>query len=235
MNNSELYHVKTKDGSHMNNKVKEEGSITGLQFDDEKNGLQGPVDLVPMNFWERILKRVVDIFVGIAIGWIISKFPLIKLKFSKCIDKFKSSHAKKKNINNQTIPATKQQTKECSEQQPIYQPIYHSQEEVEQLISKMKVAALYIAAGIRELSNTVITDMDNPKKMAEMKSKLKELSSDEAMDTINFMLKEDNRKMLNQETLQLLECFRNHNLIVNDKIVPINKFLSDDEPKILQP
>ena len=36
--------------------------------------------------------------------------------------------------------------------------VEHTTEEVDQIVNNMKFAALYIAAGIRELSNTVVID-----------------------------------------------------------------------------
>ena len=48
MSDEKLYRIKTKDGAHVNEKVKDDGSRAAIQFDEE-NGLQGPVDLVEVD------------------------------------------------------------------------------------------------------------------------------------------------------------------------------------------
>ena len=55
----QLYRVRTKDGAHVNQKVKEDGSTSAIQF-SEKNGLKGPVDLVPVDPSEYTTERVVE-------------------------------------------------------------------------------------------------------------------------------------------------------------------------------
>lgn len=60
MPEDKLYRVKTKSGSHLNEKQKEDGSRAAIQFDDE-NGLQGPVDLVEVDESEYIRETPVYI------------------------------------------------------------------------------------------------------------------------------------------------------------------------------
>lgn len=48
MSSEKLYRVKTKEGAHINEKQKKDGSRAAIQFDDE-NGLQGPVDLIEVD------------------------------------------------------------------------------------------------------------------------------------------------------------------------------------------
>ena len=59
-----------------------------------------------------------------------------------------------------------------------------------------------------------------------MQSKLKELSSEDVMNTISFMLEDKNRDMLDQATIQLFEAFRNKDFIVEGETVSISKYLS---------
>lgn len=268
MSNSDgekLYRIKTKDGAHINEKVKEDGSRAAIQFDKE-NGLQGPVDLVEVDeseytkevvveverkersFGEVILEDAVAPVIAEALTVLMERaldagidaiftkvIPATKAKGSELIDKAKNSYIeRRKNAQKQSAfvikaPTVIQSTlqKETSKQQPVY----HSQEEVDQIINNMKFAALYIAAGIRELSNTVITESSDPEKALEMETKFKELSSEQVMNTINFMLEDSNRDKLDAATLQLFEAFRNRNLIVNGETVPISKYLVDDGPK----
>lgn len=249
-----LYRVKIKEGSHINEKVKEDGSRAAIQFDKE-NALQGPVDLVEVDedeytkevfietersFEEIILEDVVapvavevlvDIMERVIDAGIDALFtkviPATKIKCGEFIDKAKSLHIERKTKKHTEIQSALQ--RETIEQQSVY----HSQEEVDQLANNMMFAALYIAAGIRELSNTVITKSEDPKKALEIETKLKELSSEQVMNTINFMLEEHNRDKIDQVTLQLFEAFRNRNFIVDGKIVPIKNYLANEETKII--
>ena len=41
-----LYRVVRKDGSHLNTKVNPDGTKSALQFPDDNNDLNGPVDLL---------------------------------------------------------------------------------------------------------------------------------------------------------------------------------------------
>ena len=90
----------------------------------------------------------------------------------------------------------------------------------------MKLAALYIAAGIRELSNTVVKDDGtNPEIALSIQTKLKELTTDDVKRSIDFMLEDKNRDMLDQATIRMFEAFRNKKIIAGDKVVPINRYL----------
>lgn len=259
-----IYRVKTKDGAHINEKVKEDGSRAAIQFDEE-NGLQGPVDLVEVDedeitkevyveverkersFTNILLEDVVapvltevlldltERAVDAGVDTLFNKvIPAAKAKGTMLIDKAKSSHTEKKEKKQKTQKtqahvSTKQgiKKKEPKEQQAVY----HTQEEVNQMINNMRYAAMYIAVGIRELSGTIITDADSPEKAAEIESKLKELSSEDVMNTINFMLEDRNRDKLDQATLLLFEAFREQSIIVNGETVPISQYLDRDERK----
>ena len=102
--------------------------------------------------------------------------------------------------------------------------VEHTTKDVDQIVNNMKFAALYIAAGIRELSNTVVVDSD-PEKALELQEKLKELTSEQAIGAINFMLEDKNREMLDQATLQLFEAFRDEQFIIEGERVPINNYI----------
>ena len=45
------------------------------------------------------------------------------------------------------------------------------------------------------------------------------------MNTIEFMLDDKNRDMLDQATIQLFEAFRHKDFIVDGKAVPISRYL----------
>lgn len=105
--------------------------------------------------------------------------------------------------------------------------VVHTRGEVDQIVNNMRLAALYIAAGIRELSNTVIEDDGtDPEKLIAAQNKLKELSSEDVQRTIDFMLEDKNRDMLDKATVQMFEAFRQKDILVEGKAVPISRYLS---------
>ena len=268
MSEEKYYRVKTKDGAHINEKMKEDGSRAAIQFDEE-NGLQGPVDLVEVDRDDLVEERVVyvkhepqersfgqviledavapavesaltivltrAIEAGIdAFGnWMSQKvIPVAKVKGGELLDKAKESHAikkAKKVEQKQTEMAEKKQTKVATppQQNAGGDAVVHTQEEVDQILNNMKFASLYIAAGIRELSNTVIVDDgSDPERSLAMQEKLKELTSGQAMNTIKFMLEDRNRDALDQATIQLFEAFRHKDFIIDGEAVPISKYLT---------
>ena len=95
------------------------------------------------------------------------------------------------------------------------------------IMQNMRNAAMFIAAGIRELSNTVVVDSENPEKAIEVQKNIERLSSDEAMSVINYMLEDKNKDLLDEASRRLFEEFRNKNLIIDDEVVPISKYLSN--------
>ena len=123
--------------------------------------------------------------------------------------------------------AVKQKTEvEASAPKTEDRTVIHTQEEVDQILNNMKFAALYIAAGIRELSNTVVKDDGtNPEIALSIQMKLKELTTDDVKRSIDFMLEDKNRDMLDQATIRLFEAFRNKEIIAGDKVVSINRYL----------
>jgi len=104
--------------------------------------------------------------------------------------------------------------------------VEHTQEEVNQIENGIQFAILYIAAGIRELSRTVIVDEGMDEETARlMQEKLRELTSDQVTSTIEFLLAEENRDKLDQATVLIFDAFRNREFIVGGKRVPISSYL----------
>ncbi len=261
-----LYRVKTKEGAHINEKRKDDGSRVAIQFDD-KNGLQGPVDLIEVDeseytrevyveverqtrsFGQVILKEVVipaltdtmTVFIirsseaGInAIRNFMSQkvIPAVKAKGVELINiAFESQEAKKKaqredKIITQAIKKQESKIASISVKQGNG-TVVHTREEVGQFLNNIKFAALYIAANIRELSSTVIADDgSDPEKRLAMETKLRELSSEDVMNTIESMLEDGNRVLLDQATIQLFEAFRHKEFIVEGEAVPISRYLT---------
>lgn len=166
-------------------------------------------------------------------NWMSTKvIPAAKVKSVELVSKAKENHAAKKarkvELKQSAIAAKKQTATASITTQPEADTVVHTPEEVNQILNNMKFAALYIAAGIRELSRTVVTseDMDHATAL-EMQNRLKELSSGEVMSTIDFMLEDKNRETLDQATIQLFEAFRHKDFIVDGEAVPISKYLSE--------
>lgn len=265
MAGEKIYIVKTKEGAHINKKMKADGSRAALQFDND-NSLLGPVDLVevdksefirevykePEHYNRSIGQKIVEeaiipagrdalnafIYRSLALGadalgkWVVEKgIPAIRAKSIELFDTVCDVFATEEPVRiekKKTASAVKQSSEIVIDSvKPESRTVVHSQEEVDQIINNMKYAALYIAAGIRELSNTVIEDdRTDPQKVLDMQQKLRELSSEDVMNTIGFMLEDKNRDVLDQATIRLFEAFRQKELIVEGEAVPISRYLT---------
>ncbi len=259
MSEDKLYRIKTKDGAHINEKVKDDGSRAAIQFDQD-NGLQGPVDLIEVDESEFIrensmptrsfgrvmledavapaisdaltilLTQAVSAGIDAFGSWMSHKvLPAAKAKGEEFIKKSRESRAakKRKKTEPNTTDIVLQETKNelSSPVSNDNNTVFHTQDEVEMILNNMKFAALYIAAGIRELTNTVITDdHSDPQKALEMQKTLKGLSSGDVIRTIDFMLQDSNRQMLDQTTIQLFDAFRHKDFIVDGEAVPISRY-----------
>ena len=155
--------------------------------------------------------------------------PAAKAKGRELIGKTKIAPAQRKSKKleqKQTAIADVKSTtvKDSSQKSIALGKMEHTPEEVDQIIKNMKFAAMYIAAGINELSKTIVKS-DDLNTAIEMQSKLDELSSEQVMTTINYMLEDKNRDMLDQATLQLFEAFTNKKLIIEGEKVPISNYI----------
>lgn len=56
-----LYKVVRKDGSHLNTKVNPDGTKSALQFTDDNNDLNGPVDLIEVDEEELIRTEYIQV------------------------------------------------------------------------------------------------------------------------------------------------------------------------------
>ena len=257
MTGEKLYRIKTKEGAHINECIKADGSRAALQFDNE-NSLLGPVDLVEVDesefmytepvyddrsLGQKIMEEAVIPVVRDALStlahnavdafedWVTEKgIPAVKAKgaelFNMVCDAFVPVEPVRAGMKQEDVTVKQSTEIVAVPAEPEERTVVHSQEEVEQILNNMKYAALYIAAGIRELSNTVIEDDGtDPQKVLAMQQKLNELSSKEVMDTIGFMLEDKNRNALDQVTIQLFEAFRQKEFIVEGEAVPISRYL----------
>lgn len=258
MYEDKIYRIKTKDGAHINEKIKEDGSRAAIQF-DEDNGLQGPVDLIEVDESEftreiyiereeRSFKQIIlEDAVAPAVEKMIEEYgpilfeagikymsqkviPVVRANGAAFIDKVHKKISAKKMSNTEKMQAA---VAEERESEIAVEPnenegnaVVHTPEEVVKILYNMKFASMYIAAGIRELTNTVIRadGLDEDTALAVQK-KLKELSSKEMLEAIDYMLEDKNREILDQATIQMFDAFRNKSLIVDGESVPINMFL----------
>lgn len=249
MANERLCRLRSKDGSHFNEKTNEEGWNFAIQFDEENN-LQGPLEYQVVDeseytqvveverkqrtFGEVMVEDVVAPALEEAATYLFERaidagaeamktkvIPTVKTKSAEFIDKAKTAHAERKAVKK----TSKIKAIEILEKEE--KKVEHTTKDIDQIVNNMKFAALYIAAGIRELCNTVVVDLDSEKKL-ELQEKLKELTSEQAIGAINFMLEDKNREMLDQATLQLFEAFRDEQFIIEGERVPINNYISAD-------
>lgn len=56
-----LYKVVRKDGSHLNTKVNPDGTKSALQFTDDNNDLNGPIDLIEVDEEELIRTEYIQV------------------------------------------------------------------------------------------------------------------------------------------------------------------------------
>ena len=154
-------------------------------------------------------------------------FPYIKLKFRQAVPivkaKFKAIKERIKNRKRKKKKTTDVDVKVTVEEQKLY-----TKKEVEQIMTNMRYAVLYIASGIKELSNAVVTDADDPKEQARIEEKLKELTSDDIKNIIDFMLEPKNKYLLDKETLKTFKAFKHGELIVDGELVPIKNFIETE-------
>lgn len=254
MEEEQLYRIRTKKGAHVNKKRNKDGTRSAIQF-DEKNGLKGPVDLIEVDEDEiRKQFRDEMATNQRSIGRIIAEeavVPAIQEAFYEITYRAlqaggdwisnwltKKINEPQKSVENKNISNKKDNRSNVVKKSPStdieidskpsgekVKSVVHTKEEVEQIVNNMQFAAMYIAAGIRELSNTVIKDTElTAEETIEMQNKLDELSSENVMRTIDFMLEDKNRDILDSVTLQMFEAFRNKDFIIDGKTVPINKY-----------
>lgn len=178
---------------------------------------------------EKVTEEIVDAAVmAIDYVWKNAVVPVAK-KGAKAVSskakEIKENHHERKQkkqevVTSKQIIIVKKRTKTTEK------TVRHTPEEVDMILQNMRNAAMYIAAGIRELTNTLVVDSENPEKAIELQNNIARLSSDEAISVINFMLEDKNRELLDEASRRLFEEFRNRNLIIDDKVVPISNYIS---------
>ena len=243
-----LYQIRQKEGTHLSEKVNSDGSRAALQF-DENNNLQGPIDLIEVDPAEikrpvkvvkykeerdlkdiiieevvsRFLGPVIDKSVDAIFNWMSTEvIPKAKSKSKELGKRIRENYKSKKSTKNDKEVIVKTESDKDK--------VTHTPDEIDKIISAMNSALKIIVLGIQELSNTIVADDgSDPQKVLEIQNKIKELTSEDAITTIRFMLTEQNRIMLDLQTIQLLEAFLNNEIIIENKTIRINKYLTESE------
>lgn len=174
-----------------------------------------------------IIEKSVDAAFA-AIGKLMSEkvIPAAKRKGAQIISEAKSKIDEKKlkeKTSELTIEANVSRTNKNDD---ASEAKYHSAEEVDTIIENMKVAALYLAAGIKELSNTIIVDdeLDEDTRL-KMQNELGKLTTGEVTAMIDMLLEEKNQGYLDAATIRLFSEFKKGNFIVGEKVVPISNYI----------
>ena len=160
--------------------------------------------------------------------------PSVKAKGGELIDKAREAHAvrkvQKSEQKQNTVMTTHSFDVAPETAQSENDPVTRTSEEVDKLLQNMRKAALYIAAGIKELSKTVIDDDGtDPEKVREIQEQIEKLSDKKVMDSIDFMLEDRNRQMLDQATIHMFEAFRNREVVAEGKVISIEKYVKKRE------
>ena len=256
-----LYRIKTKEGNHINTKVKDDGTRAAIQF-DENNNMRGPVDLEEVDsdelyddyydddederkkgcgeilFEKAVVEPLADAMGKLAeaaveatfkaIGFLVKDVvaPAVKSGAEIVTQKVKDSIRDKKRLKAETAlkeVAAKAEHDYYSSDSVVQ----HSPNEVEDIVNNMKNAAIYIAASIRELQRTVVTDEGtNPERTKQLQESLQRLSSDEVMSFINCALEDKNRASLDEASIRIFSAFRDGKFIVDEELVPISNYIS---------
>ena len=262
---TKLYAAVCKNGSHLNEKINPDGSIAALQFTDEENGLNGPVNLVEIdkedfakvkyvrvpverNSLSQQIKdevviplakdmadRLADYILEITEIWIEEKgIPIVKDKSKKFWNKCKKGISGIKNFNkatkNSRIPTEELQRYDSMGKNNINlsdenETFTLSKEQYASLVNQITQRLLEVAEGVKILNNAVITDDGkNQEKVEMIQGRIEQLSSEEAIRHIDFLLEDKNREILDDETLRILKSFRGGSFIGDGILIPVEKY-----------
>ena len=267
-----LYRVVRKKGSHLNTKVNPDGSKSALQFTDEHNNLNGPVDLIEVDEEELIkteyiqvpqeerslIERLVDeVAIPVirdvttqlleygtekAAMWIEEKVvPVAKSKVKAgwgnlklLISALKDSDkplkaakiiAEQKNTSNVSEIEVVNKVENQEEKKYALSP-----EEVEILLDTAKRSALMIAASLSILNNSVVMDDGtDPKRIAMIQRRIKQLSSKDITTQIDLLLEDKNSGLIDGASISMLRAFREGMFIGNGTPIPISRYIEADK------
>ncbi len=256
------YKVYKDRDNHVNTKINKDGRKAAIQFDNNGNKLNGPVDLEEVDIEDIVAShtpREMNPYIQLVLDKIVA--PIIRHGFEIGEEKLMAY------LSDKGIPAAKKAIKDFTQNKKVYvegikeglsgketkiskilresetkekmevaetvKPIeyvnekeYHSPEEIQQVINTLKKSVLVTATCIRILTNTIVTDDgSDPEKLKESKRQLEELGTEEVMNQIGLMLEDKNRELLDHSSFQILSAFRQGNLIVEGKKVPIAKYI----------
>ena len=205
-----LYRVVRKDGSHLNTKVNPDGTKSALQFTDDNNDLNGPVDLLEVDEEESKVKA----------GWENLKLFISAIKdFDKPI-KVTQIVTEQKN----TFKARKVEVVNTVEDQEEKKYAL-SPEEVELLLDTARRSALMIAASLSILNNSVVMDDGtNPERIEMIQRGIEQLSSKDITTQIDLLLEDKNSGLLDDASIFMLRAFREGMFIGNGTPIPVSRY-----------
>ena len=117
-------------------------------------------------------------------------------------------------------------TKVGNNSENIFEKEIHSIEEVQHILDTLKKSVLLTAGCIRYLTNTVVYDNGtNPEVLEDCKQQLEAMLTNQVMSQIALMLEDRNRALLDENTFEILDAFRNGNFVVEGKMVPITRYI----------
>ncbi len=104
-----------------------------------------------------------------------------------------------------------------------------SREEAQQHLIYIRGLALLLADEIRRLSNACIREgNESPENILERQNAIEKLTTQEVMNSIELLLENKNRSLLDEVTSMVLSEFLACNFIIDDRLVPIEKYRIKD-------
>lgn len=135
-----------------------------------------------------------------------------KTKASQLMIKYNQETGKPVYVKKELLQNSKQSTKN--------QKKFISQEEANQQLEQIKMLTVLLAGKIKEFSNSYIRDDLSPEEMIEQQNALKELTTHEVTNMMNYLLTNDNFK-LDESTSLIFNEFLKGNILVENKKIPI--------------
>lgn len=112
----------------------------------------------------------------------------------------------------------------------IEKKIQMTQEEFEQVLILARRSAGTLVGCINLLRNTAVSNANmNPQQKLELQNQLEGLATSDILGEIDLLLEEKNKNVFDAESLKILAAFREGNFVVDDKTVPIKKYIENKQ------
>ena len=242
-----LYRVVRKDGSHLNTKVNPDGTKSALQFTNDNNDLNGPVDLLEVDeeelirteyisvpqaersLGERLIDEVVVPVIRDATtqlleygtaGWENLKLFISAIKdFDKPIKATQIVTEYKNTFKASEIEVVNKAENQEEKKYAL------SPEEVELLLDTARRSALMIAASLSILNNSVVMDDGTDlERIAMIQRGIEQLSSKDITTQIDLLLEDKNSGLIDDASISMLRAFREGMFIGNGTPIPVSRY-----------